>query len=90
MAKTKPTGWVTKSSIDDNWELLIESSNVETGESKSTKRLRVENGYLYQVSTKGPDGYAEALQFVATLQAPQITPTLKQQARRIQPGLRHR
>lgn len=38
--------------------------NAEARLMKSTKRMRVPGGWLYQVTTEGPHGYAEALAFV--------------------------
>lgn len=51
------------------WECICKASTKSEGWMKSTKRMKLENGYLYQVSTqqKNSDGtytIAEALTFV--------------------------
>lgn len=51
------------------WVCLCKASSEQQGWMKSTKKMKVEGGYLYQVSTqqRSPDGnyvVAEALAFV--------------------------
>ena len=55
----------------DAWELICKASSQEQGWMKSTKRLQVERGYLYQTETqqRNPDGswaLSQALQYVKT------------------------
>ena len=57
-------GWVTHKGSSDMWELICKASNEKLGIMKSTKRMRVSRGYLYQVTTETPQGVAEALCFV--------------------------
>lgn len=53
------------------WELVCKASSQEQGWMKSTKRLQVERGYLYQTETqqRNPDGswaLSQALVYVKT------------------------
>ena len=57
-------GWVIDAGTGDDWECVAKAHHNKHGIMKSTKRMRVEHGYLYQVTTEGPKGYAEALTFV--------------------------
>jgi len=57
-------GWVVDAGDPSDWECVIKAHNDELGIMKSTKRMRVEGGYLYQVTTEHPNGNAEALAFV--------------------------
>jgi hypothetical protein len=56
----------------DAWQLVSKASSVEQGWMKSTKRMVVEGGHLYQVTSEHLDDYgdvvacAEALAFVPT------------------------
>ncbi len=56
-------GWEVHKGHTDDWELISKASNKSLGIMKSTKRMRVSNGYLWQVSTETPYGVAEALVF---------------------------
>ena len=58
------TGWVVDAGEPTAWETVAKAHNSNLGIMKSTKRMKVEGGYLYQVTTEGPHGYAEALCFV--------------------------
>ena len=58
------TGWVVDAGAPDTWETVAKAHNSNLGLMKSTKRMKVEGGYLYQATTEGPSGYAEALAFV--------------------------
>lgn len=58
------SGWVVDAGAPDTWETVAKAHNKDLMIMKSTKRMKVEGGYLYQVTTEGPNGYAEALQFV--------------------------
>jgi hypothetical protein len=48
----------------DVWELVCKASNPMLGIEKSTKRMKVPGGWVYQASTRTPSGVAEALAFV--------------------------
>jgi hypothetical protein len=82
----KKSGWVVDAGSPTIWETVVKVHNDSIGMMKSTKRMKVEGGYLYQVSTEGPMGYAEALQFVKT-EEQRLRP---QVVGRNQAGLRHR
>jgi len=60
----KASGWVVD--VDKKkWECVSKAHNDSAGIMKSTKRMRMLcRGWLYQVTTEGPKGYAEALAFV--------------------------
>ena len=58
-------GWVVDKGDPGIWETVCKAHNDGAGIMKSTKRMRVPGGgWLYQVTTEGPAGYAEALAFV--------------------------
>lgn len=57
-------GWVVHAGDPSDWECISKASNKDLGIMKSTKRMKVEGGWLYQVSTETPQGVAEALCFV--------------------------
>jgi hypothetical protein len=57
------SGWQI-SGNPDIWQLMCKASNADLGIEKSTKRMRVDGGWLYQVSTRTHAGAAEALAFV--------------------------
>lgn len=63
-AQAAAAGWVVDKGDPGAWETVAKAHNDGARMMKSTKRLRVDGGYLYQVSTEGPGGYAEALAFV--------------------------
>lgn len=48
----------------DVWELVCKATNKDLGIMKSTKRMKVKNGYVYQVTTETMHGCAEALVYV--------------------------
>ena len=58
------SGWVVDKGDPGIWETVCKAHNAAAGIMKSTKRMKVEGGWLYQVTTEGPAGYAEALAFV--------------------------
>jgi len=68
--EAKKSGWQVIAGDLGEWELVCKAYNEELGIMKSTKRMAIGNdkydviGYLYQVTTEGPKGYAEALAFV--------------------------
>ncbi len=57
-------GWVIDAGNPGDWECVCKAHNAALGIMKSTKRMRVQGGYLYQVTTETPKGIAEALAFV--------------------------
>lgn len=57
-------GWKVVAGESNAWETVAKACNDQIGIMKSTKRMRVPGGFLYQVSTEGPRGYAEAVTFV--------------------------
>lgn len=65
-AKTK--GWVVDAGDPGAWECICKAHNPMAGIMKSTKRMKVPGGYLYQVTTEGSHGYAEALAFVPVVE----------------------
>ncbi len=62
--EAKATGWVVDKGDPGIWETVCKAHNDGLGIMKSTKRMRVFCGYLYQVTTETPQGVAEALCFV--------------------------
>ena len=58
------TGWVVDAGDPGVWELICKAHNDDAGIMKSTKRMAVPGGWLYQVTTEGPHGCAEAIAFV--------------------------
>ena len=60
----KKSGWVVDKGDPGIWECICKAHNDDDGIMKSTKRMKVINGWLYQVTTEGPHGYAESLSFV--------------------------
>lgn len=81
------SGWVVDAGAPDTWETVAKAHNSNLGLMKSTKRMKVEGGYLYQVTTEGPNGYAEALQFVP---APDAQLRRQSGSRGAIAGMRHR
>jgi hypothetical protein len=71
-AEARDDGWVIWSNelITDYkgdpfvWECVVKAHSSKDEMMKTTKRMRVQGGWLYQVTTEGPAGYAEALTFV--------------------------
>lgn len=57
-------GWVVYKGDPGAWECVCKAHNNNAGIMKSTKVMAVPGGWLYQVTTEGPKGYAEALAFV--------------------------
>ena len=64
--EAKRAGWVVDAGSPAAWECVAKAHNDQLGIMKSTKRMRVPGGWLYQVTTEGPNGYAEAVTFVPT------------------------
>jgi hypothetical protein len=59
------SGWVVDKGDPGEWECICKAHNDAEGIMKSTKRMSLPSGgYLYQVTTEGPKGYAEALTYV--------------------------
>ena len=63
-AQAKKNGWVVDHGDPAEWRVICKAHNDAIGLMKTTKRLKVPGGWLYQVTTEGPLGYAEALTFV--------------------------
>lgn len=58
-------GWEAVQGDLGDWECVSKARNTRDNSFKSTKRMKVDGGYLYQVTTSHPDrGNAEALCFV--------------------------
>ena len=62
--QAKTSGWVVDVGSPGAWECICKAHNDSIGIMKSTKRMRVHGGYLYQVTTECPNGSAESLAFV--------------------------
>lgn len=62
--QAKASGWVVDAGDPSAWECISKAHNSDLGVMKSTKRLKVPGGWLYQVTTERPDAIAEALAFV--------------------------
>ena len=62
--QAKSSGWILDKGKPGDWEVVFKAHNETEGIMKSTKRMQVSGGYIYQVTTEGPKGYAEALTFV--------------------------
>jgi len=65
-------GWVVDAGDPGMWETVSKAHNRRDRMMKTTKRMRLENGWLYQVTTEGPSGYAEALAYVADKAKPKV------------------
>ena len=63
--QAKSQGWILDKGYGNEWECICKAHNDSLGMMKSTKRMEVPGGWLYQVTTEGPSGYAEALTFVS-------------------------
>lgn len=57
-------GWVIDAGDPGDWECICKAHHDRIGMMKSTKRMAVAGGWIYQVTTEGPKGYAEAVCFV--------------------------
>ncbi|MFA4836312.1 MAG: hypothetical protein WC749_09620 [Dehalococcoidia bacterium] len=60
----KASGWVVDAGDPGIWECVCKAHNDDADIMKSTKRMKVPGGWLYQVTTESPLGIAEALAFV--------------------------
>lgn len=78
--QAKATGWVVDKGDPDDWECVSKAHNDQTGEMKSTKRLRVPSGYIYQMTTKTPASVAECAVFVPSLPFTNDAPVTKPKA----------
>jgi len=58
------SGWIVDKGDPGVWECVCKAHNNEAQIMKSTKRMKVVSGWLYQVTTECPLGVAEALAFV--------------------------
>lgn len=63
-AEAAVNDWKVDAGDPSAWELVCKVSNDKCKMMKSTKRMKVPGGFIYQVTTEGPKGYAEALAFV--------------------------
>lgn len=69
-AAAKTNGWAVDKGNPDAWELIVKAHNAELGMMKSTKRMKVDGGYLYCVTTEvnrhdGKLAISEAIAFVS-------------------------
>jgi hypothetical protein len=76
MEQAEANGWEVDAGNPGAWEVVCKVHNRKAKMMKSTKRMRLENGWLYQVTTEGPFGYAESLAYVPDKQK-SVPPTTK-------------
>ena len=62
--EAKANNWVIDIGDPSAWECVCKTHNDEIRIMKSTKRMKVNGGWLYQVTTESPLGLAESLAFV--------------------------
>lgn len=70
LANTNPeqaakTGWVVDKGDPGIWECVCKAHNATLGIFKSTKRMKVDGGYVYQMTTEKFDDSGKYLQHVS-------------------------